>query len=36
MEPKIDFARLRALRAVMPMAQTPADKLMRKSRDEKY
>ena len=32
----IDFARLRALRAVMPMARTPADKLIRKIRNEKY
>jgi prevent-host-death family protein len=35
-KPGIDFARLRALRAIMPMAQTPANKLIRKSRDEKY
>ena len=35
-KPGIDFARLRALRAVMPMAKTPADKLIRKIRNEKY
>ena len=35
-KPGIDFARLRALRAVMPMAKTPANKLIRKIRDEKY
>jgi antitoxin (DNA-binding transcriptional repressor) of toxin-antitoxin stability system len=29
-KPNIDFARLRALRATMPMAKTPADKLVRK------
>ena len=34
--PGIDFARLRALRATMPMAKTPADKLVRKIRDENY
>ena len=34
--PGIDFARLRALRAAMPMAKTPADKLIRKIRNEKY
>lgn len=35
-KPGIDFARLRALRAVMPMAKTPGNKLIRKIRDEKY
>lgn len=35
-KPGIDFARLRALRAAMPKAKTPADKLVRKMRDEKY
>jgi prevent-host-death family protein len=35
-KPGIDFARLRALRAAMPMAKTPADKLVRKLRDQKY
>ena len=35
-KPGIDFARLRALRAVMPVAKTPADKLVRKIRNEKY
>ena len=35
-KPGIDFARLRALRAAMPMAKTPADKLVRKIRNEKY
>jgi len=34
-KPGIDFARLRALRAAMPLAKTPADKLIRKMRDEK-
>ena len=34
--PGIDFARLRALRAVMPMAKTPADQLVRKIRNEKH
>lgn len=32
----IDFARLNALRAAMPMAKTAADKLVRRMRDEKY
>ena len=35
-KPSIDFARLRALRAAMPRAKTPADKLVRKMRNEKY
>ena len=35
-KPGIDFARLRALRAVMPKAKTPAHKVVRKMRDEKY
>lgn len=35
-KPGIDFARLRALRGAMPKAQTPADKLVRKMRDEKF
>ena len=34
--PGIDFARLRALRAAIPMAKSPAHKLIRKMRDEKY
>ena len=34
--PGIDFARLRALRAAMPEAKTPAGKLIRKMRGEKY
>jgi prevent-host-death family protein len=34
-KPGVDFARLRALRAAMPLAKTPADKLVRKMRDEK-
>ena len=33
--PEIDFARLRALRAAMPMAKIPADKLIRKMREVK-
>jgi len=32
----ITSARLRALRAAMPKAKTPADKLVRRMRDEKY
>ena len=35
-KPGIDFARLRALRAAMPKAKTPADKLVRKMRDATY
>ena len=35
-KPSIDFARLRALRAAMPKATTPADKLVRRMRDEQY
>ena len=35
-KPGIDFDRLRALRAAMPKAKTPADKLVRKMRDAKY
>ena len=35
-KPAIDFARLRALRAAMPKARTPADKLVRKMRVEKF
>ena len=31
----IDFARLRALRAAMPIAKIPADRLMRKMRETK-
>lgn len=31
----IDFARLRALRAAMPIAKIPADKLIRKMRETK-
>lgn len=35
-KPGVDFARLRALRAVMPKAKTAAGKLVRELRDEKY
>jgi len=35
-KPGIDFARLRALRAAMPKAKTPAHKLIRKMRDATY
>jgi len=35
-KPGIDFARLRALRAAMPKAKTPAAKLVRKMRDATY
>ena len=35
-KPGIDFARLRALRATMPKAGTPAARLVRQMRDEKY
>lgn len=35
-KPGVNFARLRALRAVMPKAKMPAGKLVRKMRDEKY
>lgn len=33
-KPGVDFARLRALRDVMPRAKTPAGKLLRKIRDD--
>ena len=33
-KPGVDFARLRALRDVMPKAKTPAGKLVRKIRDD--
>ena len=35
-KPGIDFARLRALRAAIPKAKTPAEKLVRKMRNENY
>jgi prevent-host-death family protein len=35
-KPGVDFARLRALRDVMPKAKTPAGKLARKIREERY
>ena len=35
-KPGIDFARLRALRATMPKAETAAARLVRQMRDEKY
>ena len=34
-KPRIDFACLRALRADMPIAKIPADKLIRKMREAK-
>ena len=35
-QPGIDFARLRALRATMPKAKTPGEKIIRKMRDANY
>ena len=35
-KPGVDFARLRALRDVTPKAKTPAGKLVRKIRDQRY
>lgn len=34
-KPGVDFARLRALRAVMPKSKTPAGKLVRTLRDQR-